>query len=161
MTTQKLKFFSPVGIFVSLVVVFVCLGWFFFSQQEDQLRRNLRKIPYAERLAIEAFFHILILQEGGGYVLFGDKPAAFTAYFHNGNDPYWDISSSRMRRYYLENKQIKEGWRAWEKYRHLFPSERFVMECKPFDDTRSEICLMNKALCEIIVADNLSDFQLV
>ncbi len=50
---------------------------------------------------------------------------------------------------------------AWEKYRHLFPSKRFVLECKPFDETRSEICLIDKVLCEKIVDNNLSDFQLV
>lgn len=127
-------------------------------QKECSLSRKIREIPLEDRATLEAFFHILMLEEGGAYVLFGDKPAAFTACL---NSCQTNVCSERIWRYYSENQKIINGWKIWEKYQHQFPSCHFILECKHFNDRRSEICLINKRKFKQAISDNLIHFHSV
>ena len=124
--------------------------------KERLLLYKIRKIPLDDRAALEAFFRVLILEEGGAYVLFGGKPMAFTAYFDSCGI---NIRTARSWHNYSENRIIKNGWVVWEKYRSLFPSNHFVLECKPFDKRRSEVCLINIGKFRKTMDENLKDFQ--
>ncbi len=128
----------------------------FFSnyQKERLLVRKIRKIPQEDRAALEAFFRILILQEGGAYVLFGTKPMAFTAYLHTCQP---NITTHRMWRYYTENRIIENGWKVWKKHQSEFPSKHFILDYKPFDNRRSEICLIDILKFKKITKTDLSD----
>jgi hypothetical protein len=139
----------------------VCLGLtacFLFTHfhQEKSLSKKIKKMPLEDRLALEAFFRILILQEGGAYVLFGDKPMAFTGYFYSCEP---NFSSKQRYRYYSENQTLSEGWKIWKKYQNTFCSKHFVLECKPLDHNRSEICLIHKPHFKDIAQKHWSFFQ--
>ena len=137
-------------------MVVLCSFFYLDSYQEEILLYKIRNIPLEDFAILEAFFRILVLEEGGAYVLFGSKPMAFTAYF-TSSDVYNNIS----RKWYLysENRTIQVGWEVWKKYRHRFPSSRFVLESKPFDECRAEICLIDRNKFKKTIKSHLEDFQ--
>ena len=145
-----------VGIILPLVVCASYLVAHF--QKERALLNRIREIPLEDRMILEDFFRVLILKEGGAYVLFGDKPMAFTAYLHS---PQPNLCTTRTWQSYIENQKIKKGWEVWKKYRGQFPSRRFILDCRTFDERRSEICLIDAGKLQHIVKDNLADFQSV
>ena len=141
-----------------LLLLFCGLHFFWAAQKEHTLLHHIQNIPPEDRSALEGFFRILLLEEGGAYVLFGDKPVAFTAYFHSCE---WNIRSKKRWDYYSENQKITNGWKTWKKYQNLFPSDHFALECRAFGDGRSEICLINRKKWVQIVQDNLTYFRSV
>ena len=48
----------------------------------------------------------------------------------------------------------------WEKYRSLFPSDHFILECKAFDNRRSEICLINTNKFSQIMGGKFKGFSI-
>jgi hypothetical protein len=120
------------------------------------LLRRIHAIPHKEKSILEAFFSLLMLREGGAYVLFGHKPVAFTAFQQTERQT---IGIRQLMSYERENQILKQGWNVWKKYAHLFPSTRFCLECRPFNETRAEICLINLETSKHIIEQNLKDFQ--
>ncbi|SRR5581483_6830009 len=140
-----------------LIIIAACLPCLAAHfQKEPAFAYKIQKIPLEDRRILEAFFRILILEEGGAYVLFGDKPMAFTACL---NDCEPSICSKQRWNYYSENQKISNGWKTWKKYRSLFPSKNFIFECNPIDDHRYEICLINKRNFLKIAEKNLENFK--
>lgn len=141
-------------------ICFLSIAYYSFvaysSRREIGICRNVQAIPIEDRAALEAFFRILLLEEGGAYVLFGDKPMAFTAWF---DYLQIDVTNSRMQHYYTENQIIKKGWETWQKHKKLFPSDHFILQCKPFNKQRHEVCLINKKKIKKAFNENLKSFQ--
>ncbi len=146
----------------SRLLFFLCCslaGFFVFSfYHERSLSNKIHRIPIDDRWAIESFFKILLLQEDGAYVLFGDKPATYTAYLDSSNK---EIFSFFRRKNNLVNKQLREGWKVWEKYAHLFPSRRFILKGKRTDCRRVEIVLIDKEKFKRKFEENRGDFHQV
>lgn len=140
-----------------LIAIFLLLTALSFLT-EPSFEKKLQRIPPRDRAHLDAFFRILILKEGGGYVLFGDKPAAFTT-FSSIQNP--SLGLFQIRKYEHENKLIKEGWQTWEKYSDLFLSKKFILECKRINADLHEICLINKNRFQQAIKGNLKDFQQV
>ncbi len=137
------------------IFLLVCAVLF---QNKSSFEKKLARIPFRDRSCLEAFFRILILKEGGGYVLFGDKPAAFTTFSSTQNP---SLGLYQILKYGHENKIIKDGWQTWEKYSDLFHSEKFILACKRINEDQYEICLINKNRFLKAIKGNLKDFQKV
>ncbi len=118
----------------------------------------MQAISPKDRLSLEAFFRILMLKDGGAYVLFGSKPVAFTAYSNSTDE---NICLYRFSRFGRENKIIKDGWIVWKKYAPLFHSDRFILESKELDDHWTEICLIDNRRCNQVVEKNAADFKAI
>jgi hypothetical protein len=128
-----------------------------YSSQEAQFLDRVRQIPANDRWAIESFLKILMLQENGAYVLFGDKPVVYTAFYDFSKK---EVYSAFRRKSQLVNKQIRQGWEAWEKYAHLFPSNRFLLKGTPSDDhQRVEIVLIDRERFKNKFEEYLHEFQ--
>lgn len=132
-----------------------CLSLFLSFNKRSSVVSKIQEIPLSDRSAIDTFFRIFLLKNAGAYVLFGDKPAAFDAYFTACPE---EIISSNNRSVW-ENMQLRKGWEAWEKYKHLFPSKRFLLQSRLTDDDRVEIVLLHKQRVVRIIKENLTDFQ--
>lgn len=83
---------------------------------------------------------------GFGYTLFGEKPIVF------------ELLSNCPTDFVL-----KEGWRCWEKYRHLFPSSYFSLECMEdcFSEKQQLIALFNLKILKNIDNDTKKLFSQV
>lgn len=136
---------------------FLCLSVFLLTNKRSSVASKIQEIPVCDRSAIDTFFRIFLLKNAGAYVLFGDKPAAFDAYFIASAE---EIISSGERTVW-ENMQLRKGWEVWEKYKHLFPSKRFLLQSRLTDDDRVEIVLLHKQRVIHIIEENLTDFQRV
>ena len=113
-------------IFASILILGILGGIYHYSAPINQIKRKLQKIPYEDKIFLEVFLKILILDAHGAYVLFGDKPFASSG-FHIGLDEEEmidPIDRKKIRKYWL----YKEGWKRWEKYSHLFPSKNFILK---------------------------------
>ena len=139
---------------VLIAVIVFKISW--HHEKEAAFAKKFEAISPEDRFDLEAFFRLLILKEGGGYVLFGNKPVAFTAFSPHNND---SMGLRQIIRYDQDNKIISKGWQTWEKYAPLFRSRQFILECRKFHDNRFEICLIKKDRFKQIVKTNLPHFQ--
>lgn len=134
--------------------LFCLAGLFLYlsPNKEKRLIEKIHQIPLKDRWAIESFFEILLFEDAGAYVFFGDKPAAFTAYFDFNHQ---ELSSPFFRKYHQENRRLRKGWETWEKYQHLFPSDFFVLQAR-YEEDRSwtEIMLINRQNFTRILQEN-------
>lgn len=145
---------ESIAILIAIFLLLIALS----ILTEPSFEKKLQQIPSRDRAHLDAFFRILILKEGGGYVLFGDKPAAFTTFSSTQNP---SLGLYQILKYGHENKIIKDGWQTWEKYSDLFHSEKFILACKQINEEQYEICLINKNRFLQAIKDNLKDFQKV
>jgi hypothetical protein len=148
------------SVYLGVFVLFCLLAFVvpkLYSNQKKQFLDKIRQIPASDRWVIESFLKILMLQENGAYVLFGDKPVVYTAFYDFSTQ---EVYSAFCRKSWLVNKQIRQGWEAWEKYAHLFPSNRFLLKGTPSDDhQRVEIVLIDKEKFKNKFEEYLHEFQ--
>ncbi len=146
------------GIIITLCCLLALLYFSSDFHAGRVLTRKINQIPLEDRAEIEAFFRLLILKEGGAYVLFGSKPMAFDAYWHRyaGN-----IAKPCSWYNFCESRILKNGYQTWKKYESLFPSKRFILRCYPFNEERSEICLIDRAKFIKTYEEHADDFQVV
>lgn len=138
-----------------LISLFLLIGGI-KSHREVSFQKKLDAIPLKDRSRLEAFFRILMLKEGGGYVLFGSKPAAFTTFSIPQNP---SLGLYQILKYEHENMLIKEGWTTWEKYSDLFRSEQFVLKGQRINKDQFEVFLINKKRFKETIDINLKEFQ--
>lgn len=142
----------------AILVSFLLLSAAINSYREASFQKKMNAISSRDRSRLEAFFRILILKEGGGYVLFGNKPAAFTTFSASQNS---SNGLYQILKYEHENMIIEEGWRTWGKYSDLFQSKKFVLRCKRIDENHFEIFLINKKKFNEMINVNQKDFQAI
>jgi len=152
---QRLRWTSWIWPVCWLLPVLLCITNVYVCK-EATFARKIQAISISDRAILEAFFRVLMLKEGGAYVLFGNKPVAFTSFSHSLHE---HMGAPQMRRYERENKLIKEGWETWKKYAPSFHSSRFILECRTHNNGREEICLIDQERYEQVIKDNLRDFQ--
>jgi len=114
----------------------------------------LKSIPHGDQKKLETLFHHMMTGDYFACTLFGDKPMTFQE-FHD--DP-WKMSSQCMvcpyHHYYLD-----EGWQTWNKYRSLFPSEKFIFTKIPSKSGYKFIILINKEAFEKVFEENRDIFE--
>jgi hypothetical protein len=150
------------------VLFFLLIFSFTYLFPNEKIEEKIQSIPLEDRCLLEAFFNVLLFKEAGAFVLFGDKPAAFAVYFDFEKETKklaWEALSKHgnlLRRYRLENWQLRRGWETWKKYQHLFPSHKWVLAAKPLPDRQAvEVFLIHKESFKEKIAENLSDFKAI
>lgn len=124
--------------------------------KEKVLLNNIQQIPMEDRWVLEDFFRNLILDEGGAYTLFGDKPMTYDAWFEISRD---DIPSILISgRIFMANERLAIGWKTWEKYRHLFPSRNYLLMARHRNEHWIELLLINRLQFAKKVKENLCEF---
>jgi len=110
---------------------------------------RLQTIPEKDQIVLEQFFRFLLCENEFGYTLFGQKPISITI---TTFQPSLKQAAERMI--------FEKGWETWAHYRHLFPSDRFVLKRDIFGDNWNvTISLINKPLVYKQVVENLEIFQ--
>ncbi len=146
-----------------LVLTFLVGCFFVFhplliKQPFASLQSKLQQIPQEDKFLMEQFFKMLLLDERGIYVLFGDKPMTVA-------DLYINCEEEEMTDFFNPDRTNREriyrlGWQRWTKYAHLFHSKKFILK-----GTNKEgycaIDLINKERFEQIFNEYERDFQAV
>ena len=119
----------------------------------------LRTVPQEDRESLEWFFRHFW---ESSYVLFGNKPMAFCCiqttkpYKPQISEVYTFMDS--ICRLHLENFVQTNGWEAWKKHKHLFPSTHFVILENSHPD-ESTIVLINKHAFLNKIDENIDYFK--
>lgn len=88
-------------------------------------------IPYPqdiEREKIEGFLSQFLLEEGGIYTLFGDKPITDICFFIGTSEDISleGLSDEAMKRVvYIDNESNLENWNVWKKYTQSIAYKQF------------------------------------
>ena len=129
-------------------VFFFCIGCAIFGLGAS-VHDALQTIPEQDLVVLDRFFRCLLYENEFGYTLFGQKPISMTiALFEPSlKEP-------------LERLTFEKGWEMWVRYRHLFPSDRFVLKKDVFGDNRNvTISLINKPMVYKEIVENLAVFR--
>ena len=85
---------------------------------------KLKTIPEPDREDIRLLFHTILFKDHGVYTLFGDKPISVSGDFLV--TPYENVLEG-MKCGGIFWKQ----WQTWDKYKHLFPSRKYIFLREP------------------------------
>ncbi len=121
-------------IFLTLILVFKINDA--YTESQFNVHCILEKIPNEDKEKLDTFFKNLIINNAFGYTLFGKKPFVLETFSTSAS---LDKSNS--------NYLLFEGWKAWEKYRHLFPRKYFSLDCienfNSFNERQQTLILFN------------------
>jgi len=117
-------------------------------------------MPEADRKILERFFLYLIVEDGFGYTLLGNKPVSLSSYRS------WRSYSNLTDLYSIftpDNMKIRKGWKIWGKYKHYFQNYHysFWVEQSPWIKNGMIIVLANKEHLSHVVQMYSLDFQKV
>lgn len=142
-----------------LILFLACFASFSPTSKSVEVAKVLESIPKEDRESLEWLFRQFW---ESSYVLFGSKPMAFCC-IHKVEPGSLQISEiytfmDSITRFHSENLVRTKGWKAWKKYRHLFPSSRFsiIENISPNDTT---IVMINKAAFFKQVEHNIDYFK--
>ena len=118
---------------------------------------QIKCIDKKDQETLESFFEYIIHRTSIGYSLCSQKPLA--------TETFIKISKIPKRHAHHVPKILFEhygysilwnGWKCWERYSHLFPSEKFVLRFIPHLNT---LVLINKPACKKKIDENIDLFQ--
>jgi len=142
-----------------VLIVFFLLGcflWMLSITKRDSVRNAIRRIPVEDAHVLDHFFRALILEDTGGYVLFGKKPMTFTV------QPQISLDSLSDAIYHSSNQwAIYRGLKVWEKYRFLFPMSNYVLNYAENEDRNIVVYLINKKNFFVAYRQHQSDFRAI
>lgn len=99
----------------------------------------LRKIPQEDLEQINALFSTIFKSDHGTYTLFGDKPVSLSGHF---TLTPWENTMERIDCY---GGLFWKRWEVWEKYKHLFPFQSYLVLKEPSRFSKiSNIIIINK-----------------
>lgn len=140
------------GIFV-VVFLFASTLQSDISSQSPRLgvAEILEQISESDRNDLDQFFQLLIQQNEMGYTLFGSKPITVYTFFKKSY-------SYPFAEYCLV---FENGWTAWRKNMHLFPTENFVFKTEEsgISTKRTNLYLINKKHTLDMICKHLDSFK--
>lgn len=144
-------------------VFFIGCSIYFYILSRNQITETLKKIPQEKRFFLEAFLRSIILEDGGCYVLFGDKPAALMHYLdiEGSKLPNMDFSEQIFDFAWLSLEQV--GYKIWCRSQKLFTVSKYALIRVPhcWHPGRSVIILVHKQRLERIIREHWDDFRIV
>lgn len=155
-----MRYFKFASLIFIIFFIFLFLLYFSYRQnKEASLSQKIARIAENDRYKIEIFFRILLLREGGAYVLFGDKPVTISGYSLRPNDG--NVCMPLRRNAFKLNWSLKVGLESWKKYAHLFPSRRFVIKDTTDEEDPHTILIdfINKESFITIIQSHQNDFK--
>lgn len=107
----------------------------FDSNDEEQIANSnqidliIRKIPEWDLIKIKSLFENLFKFNELGFTLFGDKPVSFCTLTKVEADNFSSCDDICLysRRILQPTKNYQEAWSAWQKHKHLFPINNFIL----------------------------------
>ena len=103
------------------------------SLTKSNVQDKIQAIPYEDRDILERFFRDLLFFHEFAYTLFGDKPVSVE---------WFDSDNPRRPGIFRTSSQ---GYRTFEKYAHLFPSQHYlILCCEDLEEDLCEFTLINK-----------------
>jgi hypothetical protein len=120
----------------------------------------LEMMPRRDKTRLEHFFREYVICESMGYVLFGDKPMAFSGIDKKLSPSPFKSFASFLYAISPRRIQFKNAFDTWKKYEKLFPMKRFTFL---YEETNSEInCLfINKRSFLQKVEENAEIFKTI
>ncbi len=163
MSRRNRPFFFAICLLIISTLLNLALDQFKAKQNLKELheiRSKLALIPQSERNDLEHLFRHLIFRSSFAYVLFGDKPMAFETLL--STQAIWRQYMHLYSRFEagLNFFKYQRGWETWERYKHLFPIENFILVQQ--NDLRSpsttSIFLINKQAFLSTISHHNQDF---
>ena len=154
------------------IVFLIGLGcvalWQVYENQKVEVRVPGREdivcsMPLKDKKNLESLFYDLFIQDVGAYTLFGDKPMFMGSYF----DPFITSGLGDFFTSILPcNVSTANGWKVWQKYKHQFPTSKFLIweEPNPFWEKPHScvaLFLVHKEQFRETVNTYLEDFKLI
>jgi len=128
----------------------------FAIEEKVSICYRIQSIPFEERKILERFFRRLFYHADFSYTLFGLKPMGSIDY---------NLDLLSFPQFYKEPENHlflmaldEKGWRIWEKYKDLFPMEKYAF-IKVRHDTCFGFLLINKEKVYSVLEKNLLLFQ--
>lgn len=115
-------------------------------------------IAQKEKEKLESFFRKVILKDDFGYTLLGEKPVSLSSY----REVVFPISLGQLYSALTpENIEIKNGWKTWLNYSHLFKNSKYSIwsEESPWIDNGIVILLVNNQSLDTIINEHADDFK--
>lgn len=113
---------------------------------------------------IEAFLTRFLLQEGGIYTLFGDKPMTDACFFIGAEKEISldGLSEEALQRVvYVDHKSLLDNWLAWKEYARSIPLKVFCfveVPC-PTDPLHVLYYLINTVRVKEVIEENKEEFR--
>jgi hypothetical protein len=146
------------NLYILLFLLRVC---FTCSAHEKEIKLSpidfdqfLTEVDQTSLMKLELFFANLVNENNFAYTLFGNKPCSIETYVDFFENP---LSSNLFESINLEN-----GWECWQNYRHLFPSENFILSQFHRNhglEKFNTLILINKKATLEVIQKNLQTFQ--
>jgi len=142
-------------------------GWEVYQRSDVTLSiqeptgQKLVKIPRRDAKRLEAFFRHVFAWDGLVFSLAGSKPLSLASHgIGIGDCGYYP---SYFIQHLCAMRTFKIGWETWEKYSHLFKSERllFWKENHRAQDRFMSLCLADKVQLAQVIKEHEREFGYV
>lgn len=110
-----------------IFLIFLC---FILRLNATSIQEIVKKISEEDQKNLKYLFHSVFLEQEGAYTLFGDKPVSMAGDFLI---PSW---RSTIQGYI---GILGNGWKTWEKYKHLFPIRKYIIVSERYQFKKSGI----------------------
>lgn len=115
-------------------------------------------MPAEDRLALDSFFRLLVFRSTFGYVLYGDKPMSMVSYVGSYSSRFRDYGGVRYSHLSVANSILRDGWRVWKKYCHLFPAKNYyIHEFNRENSKFVSLLIINKTAFGNAIANHRSE----
>lgn len=100
----------------------------------------------------------LFAENSFAYCILGSKPISWETF----QNPFPLSNLTNLYDSFSEHsRSLRNGWKTWEKYKHLFPAADIWAESSECDSGYISILIINKARFNEVVNENKKDFQQV
>ena len=151
------KKFSALFLFsvVAIALVWMLASKYNYLTARTKVARTLNRLSPNDRALLRDFFYWLcILDDGGGYTLFGSKPMAISSIYRGIGSIFYPSNQATL------GKRAMRGFEVWEKHKHLFPSKRFFLKKLPRGDFLDDFVILNKQATLRAIKENFDLFSL-
>ncbi len=147
--------------FITACVLF--LGWQYSQMKETALQyldqhgtAHTLSLPVKDRKRLFSLMQKLFAEDSFAYTILGSKPISWASYHNPFPFTDWREFRNAFSKY---NREMRAGWKTWEKYNHLFPSANFWAEAPKCYPGSISILIVNEEQFNAVVNNNKQDFQ--
>ena len=155
-----MKALGRVACFITVLLLYGIFSCFCLvnhrNNQQAKIARILKSIKAEDRFHLEFYFRHLLFEDPLAYVIYGDKPMAFSGFWN----PKISSGDSLMPSCSSRSIMLRKGYELHKKYQRLFQSKNLIFVFRESDDF-TEIALVNRRNFLKTVAGAIEDFQKV
>lgn len=141
---------------IALLILFAgCSTVIFLIREKSRSNLILNQLSDEEQYYLSVFLRISLFSENFAYVLFGEKPIAFTSC--EKSLPSFSFSKDFLSQLELEERK---GFEVFKKIQHLFSSKNIIVKITE-DDDYLFLLMINKANLLSVLQKHIDDFRQV